>query len=76
MLRQIAGELNIPGRSKMNKGELLLAIQQSQQRGGAAVGAPFFHAQFGGATVGAPLYTNQFGGAAVGAPFFAPAFGK
>ena len=62
-LRQIAGALGVPGRSKMNKGELVQAIQQHQrsQRGGAAVGAPFY---------------TQLGGAAVGAPFFATTFGK
>lgn len=43
-LRALASQMKIRGRSKMNKQELLRAIQQS---GGATVNAPLFFDNFG-----------------------------
>lgn len=48
-LRQVAGAMAIPGRSKMNKAQLSDAIRQ--QSGGGATGVPFTMPNFGSASV-------------------------
>ena len=66
-LRQIAGYLEIPGRSKMNKAELVDAIQQqTQQRAGNHNLSQ--RVQRGAGSVGAP-FANQTGGNPTGMPW-------
>lgn len=70
-LRQIAGYLDISGRSKMNKKQLVKAVQKSQQgggkhyrnqRGGVVNGAPYFYAYFGSPQQTPAYNVNQTGG--------------